>query len=108
MEHRQEKRFSSYAKVILLEQDKFGYLRDLNHSGCQIDFLESPSLKMEDQIEIRIIPNEELNLPVIEQMLKVQWMRQDNDLFFSIGGSLSRITEENKEAFNRLLSHFVD
>ena len=50
MEHRQEKRFSSYAKVVFLEQNKLGYLRDLNHLGCQIDFLEAPSLKINDQI----------------------------------------------------------
>ncbi len=105
MEHRKEKRFVSYAKVILVGKESLGYLRDLNSLGCQIDFIEPPSIETGDQIEIRIIPNEELNLPNIQLVLTIRWMRQDA-IYYSIGGALSEAPNEHSEAYQELLTYF--
>ena len=105
MEHRREKRFASYAKVVLVETNNLGYLRDLNSLGCQIDFLEPPPIKPEDTVEVRIIPNEELNLPNIDLFLSIRWMRQE-DPFFSIGGAFAQIPEVHRDAYEGLLSYF--
>jgi hypothetical protein len=105
MEKRREKRFISYAKVILIGKDSLGYLRDINSLGCQIDFIEPPALQTGDQIEIQIMPNEELSLPNIRLSLNVKWMRQDT-VYYSIGGSLSQVPDEYREAYQKLLSYF--
>ncbi len=105
MEHRKEKRFVSYAKVILVGKESLGYLRDLNSLGCQIDFIEPPSIETGDQIQIRIIPNEELNLPNIQLVLTIRWMKQD-EIYYSIGGALSEAPNEHSEAYQELLTYF--
>ncbi|HUV08326.1 MAG TPA: hypothetical protein VMX75_11390 [Spirochaetia bacterium] len=108
MEHRKTKRFSSYAKIILLEQNKLGYLRDLNHLGCQIDFLEPPALQVNDEIAVRIIPNEEFGLPLLDLTLVVKWMKKESELFFSIGAALSQIPDKHRNTFEKLLAAFTD
>jgi hypothetical protein len=105
MEQRREKRFISYAKVILAGKESLGYLRDINSLGCQIDFIEPPSLQRGDQIEIRIIPDEELNLPPIQLTLTIRWMKPDA-VYYSIGGSLSEVPTEHSEAYQELLTYF--
>ncbi len=105
MEHRKEKRFISYAKVILVGKESPGYLRDLNSLGCQIDFIDPPSIDKGDQIEIRIIPNEELNLPNIQLILTIRWMKQ-NAIYYSIGGAFSEVPDEHNEAYQELLTYF--
>ena len=108
MEHRKEKRFSSYAKVILKGQDKLGYLRDLNRLGCQIDFLEAPDLAVDEEIKIRVIPGEELDFAPLDLVLIVRWTKRDSELFSSIGGSLSEVSEEDQVSYERLLSAFAE
>lgn len=105
MEHRREKRFASYAKVLLVGRDNLGYLRDLNSLGCQVDFLEPPPVEIGDSVEICVIPNEELSIPNVDLFLEIKWMRQDQP-FFSLGGALDRIPEEHEDAYQRLLSYF--
>jgi hypothetical protein len=105
MEHRKEKRFISYAKVILIGKESLGYLRDINSLGCQIDFIEHPPIKEGDQIDIRIIPNEELNLPAIQLTLTVRWIKEDA-VYYSIGGSLSVVPDQYSDAYQKLLSYF--
>ena len=105
MEHRKEKRFISYAKVILVGMESLGYLRDINSLGCQVDFIEPPPIKEGDDIEIRIIPNEELNLPPIQLTLSIKWIKTDA-VYYSIGGALSVVPDKYSETYQKLLTYF--
>ena len=105
MDNRREKRYISYAKIRLIGKNNLGYLRDLNSLGCQIDFIDPPPIQVEDTIEVQIIPNEELDIQDFELFLTVKWIRQDS-VYFSIGGSVSRIPEVHADVYEKLIAYF--
>ena len=105
MEHRREKRFASYAKVVLVDTNNLGYLRDLNSLGCQVDFVEPPPVKIGDKVEICIIPNEEMGIPNVELTVEIKWMRQEQP-FISLGGALDHLPDEQGQHYESLLSYF--
>jgi hypothetical protein len=104
-EHRREERYSSYAKAVLVSQNNLGYLRDMNKSGCQVDFIDPPNLNKDSVVEITVIPNEELGIDNFNLLLTVKWMRQDQ-VYYSIGGVHAIITDGDREAFDKLLGYF--
>ena len=104
-EHRSEERYSSYAKVVLINQNNLGYLRDLNGQGCQVDFVDPPDIQMGGVSEVMIIPNEELTIENFNLLLTVRWIRQDK-VYYSVGGEHAMITDTDRDAFDALLAYF--
>ena len=105
MKHEREERYNSYAKVVLTSQNNLGYLRDLNTKGCQVDFIDPPTIDKDKSAELQIIPNEEFGIPNFSFFLDVKWMRQEQ-IYYSVGGTVAMIPEEHKPAFENLLTYF--
>ena len=103
---RDETRAATYARVYLTEQSVAGYLRDLSTDGCRISFLApGPPLEKGREIDVVIIPNEELGIPRIPTNFVIRWVSRDGPSVFA-GGILSSIPQEFRDAFERLVAYF--
>jgi hypothetical protein len=104
---RNEPRVASYARVFLTEQQVVGHLRDLSREGCRISILDAPSLNRGDELDVIIVPNEDLGLPRIPANLTIRWVQADRPAL-SIGGRFSMIPAEYTEAWERLVDYFTN
>ena len=103
---RDETRSLTYARVFLTEQSVVGYLRDLSADGCRISFLSpGPPLEKDREIDVVIVPNEELGIPRIPTNFVPRWVSSDGPSIFA-GGILSSIPHEFRDAFERLVDYF--
>ncbi|MBA7487313.1 MAG: hypothetical protein GH155_03990 [Spirochaeta sp.] len=104
---RREERSQTYAKVILLDNNTPGYLRDLSKQGCKISLLNPVTVLKDDVILFKIVPDDENNIPAFQLSLRVFWTRYDL-LYFSIGGTvILPQEEENKENLNRIYNYYA-
>ena len=104
-ETRRQKRASSYARVYLTAEQKYGYLRDLSEDGCGMSFLEPPTLRLGDEVDVLIVPNHDIDLPRVPAVLLVRWLHAEGPSYF-VGGALFRIPEEHTDAWRRLVAFF--
>ena len=105
MERRRETRFTTYAKVVELQKKRIGYLHDINKSGFKIGFLEETNFKQGEDIEVVIIPEEELNLSFFKAHVIIKWEEND-EVFFNVGCEISKISDDDKKNFNKLELYF--
>ncbi len=104
---RRQKRASSYARVYLTAEQKYGYLRDLSAEGCGMSFLDAPGLRPGQEVDVLIVPNHELDLPRVPAVLLVRWVRPEGPSHF-VGGALFSIPQEHTEAWRRLVAFFEE
>ena len=107
MENKRDKpRAATYARVFLTERSVVGYLRDLSAEGCRMSFLApGPPLEKGREIDVVIVPNEELGIPRIPTNFVPRWVSKDGSFIFA-GGILSSIPQEFRDAFERLVAYF--
>ena len=106
-EARRQKRSTSYARVYLTAQQKYGYLRDLSAEGCRMSFLDAPGLEAGQEADVVIVPDRELRLPRVPAVLLVRWVRAEGASHF-VGGALFSIPEAHTEAWRRLVTFFLE
>jgi hypothetical protein len=107
MDNKREKsRSPSYARVFLTEQSIVGHLRDLSAEGCRMSFLApGPRLERGREIDVVIVPVEDLGIPRIPTNFVPRWVRSDGPSV-QTGGILSTIPREFRDAYERLLAYF--
>jgi hypothetical protein len=100
-----ERRVASYARVLLVEHNAVGHLRDLSREGCRLSILDPPPLGQGDVLDVVIVPHEDLELPHIPARLTVRWLRPDGPAL-SLGGQFSKIPASHATAWDRLVDYF--
>ena len=102
MERRNQKRLSCYAKVLMLNINKPGYLRDITEHGCHIDLVETCEIKAGAQVQIIISPMDDLNVFPFKINLLIKWVKE-GELYFHLGGEFVSIPESAKKKLDKLL-----
>ncbi len=105
MERRRDTRFTTYAKVVELQNKGIGYLHDINKTGFKIGFIEKTNFKQNDEIEVVIIPIAESNLAFFKTHVIIKW-KENDEVFFNVGCEISRISDDDKEKFDKLELYF--
>ena len=105
MERRVENRLNTYAKIILIKQNKPGYLININKHGCKISLVENLKFDSNEILNIQIHPEFELGMPAFEIEIIVKWTKWDG-IYLDIGGHVNKVPEKYKSVFNKLVAYF--
>ncbi len=96
----------TYAKVVIVEFDEIGYMRDMSPTGVRIELFTAVELEPEMETIATIIPHQDLDIPPFNMHVQVRWIGE-NGPTTSVGLLAKEFqTKEGKEYYRRLLEVF--
>jgi len=95
-----------YAKILFLEENIPGYVKDISLSGCRIDIPSKIDWKIGEMKKIIIIPEDPLEIKPIKGTVEIRWIKQV-DLFYKCGMQVKSVKDrESKENYAKLLDYY--
>jgi hypothetical protein len=106
-EQRKSPRKKTYAKILLEDGGILGYLRDLSKEGCQLAFLNNPTLQKGEVRSIEVLPDEQMAIPRFSMAVRIMWTREDP--VYSIAGAIITSTRdrESEKRLARLFRYYA-
>ncbi len=96
----------TYAKVIFLDFDIIGYLRDISKEGIRLEVFDKFNLEEGLQSLTTIIPHKDLGIHPFNVESELRWLRE-NGPTLSLGLKLVSFSDEKAEqSFTRLREIF--
>ena len=99
-------RETCYAKILFLEENIPGYVKDISATGCRIDIPSAVRWEAGQRKSIIIIPEEPLPIEPIKGVVEIRWIKQV-DMFFKCGMHVISVNDEaSKENYAKLLAYY--
>lgn len=101
---RKEEREPCYGKLLFLNQEIPGYIRDISENGMRVNVPRPfiPQVNPLDTYKVQILPEGETVFEPFSAEIEIRWIRTD-PLFTTIGASLRGLEPGKEGAYNHLL-----
>jgi hypothetical protein len=105
---RRAPREKCYAKALFIDDEAPGYVRDISEAGVRVDKLGRPNASPGQWRTIRVLPEEETEIPPFRVRIQVRWVRRE-ELFYAIGASVHPPEDAGAAtAYHALLDLYAD
>jgi hypothetical protein len=92
----------SYAKVVFLDRNILGYVRDISQRGMRVEVFSDREEEPREGVTLTVIPDPDLKLDPFNLQAQVRWSRP-NGPTVSVGLQVERFrTAKGKRIFSRL------
>lgn len=99
-------RETCYAKILFLEDNIPGYIKDISATGCRIDIPSAVVWEIGQRKKIIIIPEEPLGIDTVKGTVEIRWIKQE-DMFYRCGMQVVSVTDKSsKENYLKLLQYY--
>jgi hypothetical protein len=105
---RRAPREKCYAKALFVDDEAPCYVRDISEAGVRVDKLGRPDGSRGQWRTIRVLPEEETEIPTFSLRIQVRWVRREG-LFYAIGASVHPPEDSSAaKAYRALLDLYAD
>ena len=104
--NQRQDREKAYAKVLFIDENLPGYVRDLSTQGCQIDLLQEASWEVGERKKIVIIPEEDIGFAPVHGTIEIRWLKP-KEIYYSVGVKFVSLKDADaKENYKRIIRFF--
>jgi hypothetical protein len=105
---RRSPREKCYAKALFVDDEAPSYVRDISEAGVRVDKLGRDDTAPGQWRTIRVLPEEETEIPPFSLRMQVRWVRKEG-LFYAIGASVHPPEDPSAaKAYRALLDLYAD
>lgn len=95
-----------YAKIMFLEDNIPGYIKDISTTGCRIDIPSDVSWEIGQRKKIIIISEEALAIDPIKGTVEIRWIKKV-DMFNKCGMQVVSVKDiQSKDNYRKLLLYY--
>lgn len=99
-------RETCYAKILFLEDNIPGYIKDISTTGCRIDIPSDVAWEIGQRKKIIIIPEEPLAIDPIKGTVEIRWIKKV-EMFYKCGMQVVSVKDlHSKESYRKLLLYY--